>query len=134
MPAEPKTAAACVIVRGDAEPEVLLAKRSPALRFMAGHHVFPGGRVHESESVHAVVHAPDWVTPARSPAAVVHAPGWDHARAIHAVAREVFEETGLLCVRGTLPSREVTQDARRQIIQEELNFADFLVKHWLSID
>jgi glyoxylase-like metal-dependent hydrolase (beta-lactamase superfamily II)/8-oxo-dGTP pyrophosphatase MutT (NUDIX family) len=118
MPAEPKTAAACVIVRGDAEPEVLLAKRSPALRFMAGHHVFPGGRVHESENVSAVVHAADQ----------------DHARAIHAVAREVFEETGLLCVRGTLPSREVTQQARRQIIQEELNFADFLGKHRLSID
>ena len=118
MPAQPRTAAACVIVRGDAEPEVLLAKRSPALRFMAGHHVFPGGRVHESESVNAVVHATDN----------------DHARAIHAVTREVFEETGLLCVRGTLPSRELTQQARRQAIGEERNFADFLARHGLSID
>lgn len=118
MPAQPRTAAACVIVRGDAEPEVLLAKRSPALRFMAGHHVFPGGRVHESESVNAVVHATDN----------------DHARAIHAVTREVFEETGLLCVRGTLPSRELTQHARRQAIGEERNFADFLARHGLSID
>ncbi|HEV8069843.1 MAG TPA: MBL fold metallo-hydrolase [Planctomycetaceae bacterium] len=118
MPAEPRTAAACVIVRGDTQPEVLLAKRSPALRFMAGHHVFPGGRVHESESVNAVVHATDQV----------------HARAIHAVTREVFEETGLLCVRGTLPSRQVMQHARRQIIREELNFGDFLAQHGLSID
>jgi ribonuclease/clavin/mitogillin len=118
MPAEPRIAAACVIVRGNAEPEVLLAKRSPALRFMAGHHVFPGGRVQETESVKAVLHATDS----------------DHARAIHAVAREVFEETGLLCVRGTLPSRELAQHARREVIREELSFADFLAQHRLSID
>src|SRR5271170_2622463 len=118
MPAEPRIAAACVIVRGDAEPEVLLARRSPALRFMAGHHVFPGGRVHDSESTNRVVHAADEA----------------HARALHAVVREVFEETGLLTVRGTLPAREVVQQARRRLIQEDLNFADFLSRHALSID
>src|SRR5580658_9875650 len=109
MPAEPRTAAACVIVRGDTQPEVLLAKRSSALRFMAGHHVFPGGRVHETENTERVTHATD-------PA---------HARAILAAVREVFEETGLLCVRGSLPPREVTRDARRRVIQDELKFPDF---------
>jgi ribonuclease/clavin/mitogillin len=118
MPAEPRIAAACVIVRGDAAPQVLLARRNSALRFMAGHHVFPGGRVHDSEPVDRVAHATDI----------------DHARAIHAVVREVFEETGLLCVRGTLPTREVLQAARHRIIREELNFADFLAQHSLSID
>jgi ribonuclease/clavin/mitogillin len=118
MPAEPKIAAACVIVRGSFQPEVLLARRSPVLRFMAGHHVFPGGRVHDSESVQCVVHAADAA----------------HARALQAVVREVFEETGLLTVRGTLPSRAVVQQARRRLIQEELNFAEFLAQHSLSID
>lgn len=118
MPAEPKIAAACVIVRGDAEPEVLLAKRNPALRFMAGHHVFPGGRVQENESVERVVHAADAA----------------HARALQAVVREVFEETGLLTVRGTLPARDLVQQARRRLIAEELNFADFLAQHSLEID
>ncbi|HEV8003607.1 MAG TPA: MBL fold metallo-hydrolase [Planctomycetaceae bacterium] len=118
MPAEPKIAAACVIVRGDAEPEVLLARRSPALRFMAGHHVFPGGRVHDKESVERVVHATDAA----------------HARALQAVVREVFEETGLLTVRGTPPSRELVQQARRRLIQEELHFGEFLAQHSLSID
>jgi ribonuclease/clavin/mitogillin len=118
MPAEPRTAAACVIVRGTPEVEVLLAKRNNQLRFMAGHHVFPGGRVQDSESIVGVAHA------GRA----------DHARAIHAVAREVFEETGLLCVRGTLPSREVARQARRLIIREELTFADFLAQHGLSVD
>ncbi|HET6326293.1 MAG TPA: MBL fold metallo-hydrolase [Planctomycetaceae bacterium] len=118
MPAEPRTAAACVIVRGDTEPEVLLARRSPDLRFMAGHHVFPGGRVHDDESIDHVVHATDEA----------------HARALRAVVREVFEETGLLTVRGTLPARDIVQQARRRLIQEELNFADFLAEHSLSID
>jgi glyoxylase-like metal-dependent hydrolase (beta-lactamase superfamily II)/8-oxo-dGTP pyrophosphatase MutT (NUDIX family) len=57
-----------------------------------------------------------------------------HARALQAVTREVFEETGLLCVRGTLPVREQLQHARRRIIQDDLNFADFLAQHGLSID
>src|SRR6202035_5316093 len=45
-----------------------------------------------------------------------------------------FEETGLLCVRGTLPAREILGDARHRILREELNFADFLAQHSLSID
>jgi ribonuclease/clavin/mitogillin len=118
MPAEPRIAAACVLVRGDGDPQVLLAKRSPVLRFMAGHHVFPGGRVHETESTDRVTHAGD-------PA---------HARAILAVAREVFEETGLLCVQGPLPPREVVREARRRVIQDELKFPDFLTQHGLTVD
>ena len=118
MPAEPRSAAACILVRGDAEPEVLLARRSPALRFMAGHHVFPGGRLNEGESVGSVVNAECEAD----------------ARAILAAVREVFEETGLLCVRGELPSREPMQQARQQLLKETLNFGDFLARHALSID
>lgn len=117
MPAEPRTAAACILVRGDVEPEVLLARRNPALRFMGGHHVFPGGRMQEGESVSCVANATDE----------------DHARAIQAAAREVFEETGLLCVRGTLPSSERLQQARQRVLQGDLNFTDFLAQHALLI-
>ena len=118
MPAEPRIAAACILVRGDGEPQILLAKRSSALRFMAGHHVFPGGRVQETENTERVTHATDPT----------------HSRAILAAAREVFEETGLLCVRGSLPPREVARDARRRVIQDELKFPDFLVQHGLTVD
>lgn len=118
MPAEPRIAAACVLVRGDGEPEILLAKRSSALRFMAGHHVFPGGRVHETESTDRLIHAAEPV----------------HARSVQAAAREVFEETGLLCVRGALPPREVVREARRRVIQDELKFPDFLAQHALTVD
>jgi glyoxylase-like metal-dependent hydrolase (beta-lactamase superfamily II)/8-oxo-dGTP pyrophosphatase MutT (NUDIX family) len=118
MPAEPRTAAACILVRGDAQVEVLLARRNPALKFMGGHHVFPGGRMHEGESASRVAHAPDA----------------DLANAIQAAAREVFEETGLLCVRGPLPPGDLVRQARRRLLNEELNFTDFLERHALAID
>jgi glyoxylase-like metal-dependent hydrolase (beta-lactamase superfamily II)/8-oxo-dGTP pyrophosphatase MutT (NUDIX family) len=84
---------------------------------MGGHHVFPGGRV-QDENIERVAHA---ANPER-------------ARAVHAAAREVFEETGLLCVRGALPAKEVSQQARHRVIREELSFSDFLAQHALSID
>jgi len=118
MPAEPRTAAACILVRGDDDPEVLLARRNPALRFMGGHHVFPGGRIQDGESLNCLANAQDQ----------------DHARAILAAVREVFEETGLLCVRETLPSRELLQQARHRVLQGDLNFTDFLAQHALIID
>lgn len=118
MSAEPKSAAACIIVRGDTHPEVLLARRNPAARFMGGHYVFPGGRIQEDEEV----------------ARVENASHLDLARAIQAAAREVFEETGLLCVRGVLPPREQLQDARRCLLREEVTFQQLLVQHALTID
>ena len=65
---------------------------------------------------------------------VANAKDEDHARAIQTAAREVFEETGLLCVRGTLPSRELLQQARHRVLQGDLNFTDFLAQHAFSID
>ncbi len=117
MPAEPRKAAACVLVRG-AEPQVLLARRNAALRFMAKHHVFPGGRVQDDERIDVVIHAANE----------------GQARAISAAAREVFEETGLLTVRGTLPAREIIRQARSQVSDGKLGFGDFLAQHALTID
>ena len=112
MPAEPRTAAACILVRGDDDPEVLLARRNPALRFMGGHHVFPGGRIQDGESLNCLANAQDQ----------------DHARAILAAVREVFEETGLLCVRETLPSRELLQQARHRVLQGDLKAARLVIE------
>ncbi len=118
MPAEPKTAAACILVRGDAEPQILMARRNPTLRFMGGHHVFPGGRLQEGESIRCVVNATDET----------------HARAVQAAVRESFEETGLLCVRGVLPSPDAIKQSRLRVLGEELSFTDFLAEHDLLID
>jgi endoribonuclease LACTB2 len=120
MPVEPRAAAACILVRGAGgeAPELLLARRNSALRFMGGHHVFPGGRIHEAESISCVSNAVND----------------DHARAILAVAREVFEETGLLCVRGALPKREEARLARGRLLNGEMTFTDFVTQHALRID
>ena len=117
MSAEPRFAAACIIVRGDSEPRILLAQRSASMKFMAGHYVFPGGRIQDDENIARVVDAVDAA----------------HARAIQAVVREVFEETGLLCVRGQLPSAESLRAARSRLLQGELDFHDLLSEHELTI-
>jgi glyoxylase-like metal-dependent hydrolase (beta-lactamase superfamily II)/8-oxo-dGTP pyrophosphatase MutT (NUDIX family) len=85
---------------------------------MGGHHVFPGGRIHEAESAARVSNARDDA----------------QAVAIHAAAREVFEETGLLCVRGPLPRRELLREARERVLNAELSFNDLLAQHDLKID
>ena len=81
--AEPRKAAAAIILSAEPEPRVLMVRRSDRLRFMAGHHAFPGGRIDDSEGSARVAGAPDD----------------DEAAAIHALAREVFEETGILLAR-----------------------------------
>lgn len=46
----PRTAATVILLRdGESSPEVLLAQRNPAARFMAGAWVFPGGAVSPSD-------------------------------------------------------------------------------------
>ena len=112
-PAEPRKAAAGILLSGGPEPEILLARRNTSLRFMGGHHVFPGGRVDATDDPTVVEGAPDEET----------------AQAIFAVAREVFEETGLLLSRGVLPAVEERREARTALVEEQVKFAD-LLRRW----
>lgn len=114
---EPRKAAACLILHGKDDPYVLLGRRNDKLRFMGGHYVFPGGRVHRSESTFHVVGAEDE----------------DHAMALHAAAREVFEETGLLCTRGELPAMDAIDQARRSLLAEDELFAEILDRFDLRV-
>ena len=75
-----------------------MARRNLSMRFMAGQHVFPGGRIDEDERTARVVGDLE-----RS-----------HARAMHAAARETFEETGIPTVRGPLPAVGDVEVARRE--------------------
>ena len=51
-PAEPRDAATVVVLRdGSAGVEVYLVKRSRAVDFMAGAHVFPGGRLDPADAI-----------------------------------------------------------------------------------
>lgn len=118
MTVEPRKAASCIVMRGGTEPEVLLARRNESLRFMPRYYVFPGGRIDEGERGHHVRGA--------------HAP--EHTLAIQAAVREVFEETGLLCVRGDLPPVAEIRAARRALLEESTSFHEILDRYSLHID
>ncbi|MCH8334014.1 NUDIX domain-containing protein, partial [Candidatus Sumerlaeota bacterium] len=115
---EPRKAAAGIIVTGDADPHVLLVRRSDELRFMPGHHAFPGGRIDDEEGSAHVIGAPDE----------------DEAIAIHAVAREIFEETGLLCAEGDLPPLDEIHSARKAMLAEKESFDRILERFALVIN
>lgn len=117
IPATPRQAAAGLLTRQHRELEILLAQRNQKLRFMGGHHVFPGGSIHADDA----------------PALVQGAPDEDTARAIFTVVREVFEETGLLCARGKLPGVEQLRRARHELLDGETPFAALLQRFGLSI-
>ncbi len=86
-PAEARPAATIVLVRrGSSGLEVLLTRRPDSMAFAAGLHVFPGGRVDESDA------APDLVSRARGPS---DAPGFGVDHRIAAI-RETWEEVGVL--------------------------------------
>jgi ribonuclease/clavin/mitogillin len=113
----PKPAAAGILITAAEEPQILLGQRNKALRFMGGHHVFPGGRQEESDD----------------PSLVLDAPDEDTARAIMAAAREVFEETGLLCSHRVRPDLGTLRAARTALLAGEITFGDFLRKHHITL-
>jgi ribonuclease/clavin/mitogillin len=109
--------AAAVIILSESGDEVLLVKRNPELKFMGGHHAFVGGRIDEAEGHEHVVGAED------SQSATI----------LHAVAREAFEETGLLLVRGTLPSASKIEDEREAMLASKISFDRILGHYDLTI-
>ena len=97
-PVTPKPAATLALLRKCSEGlEVLLLKRSDRARFIPGAHVFPGGRVEESDASEDVSLFPedtsqgqngDWFgRPQEGPPASAF---------VVAALRETFEETGIL--------------------------------------
>ncbi len=83
----PRDAAAVILLRQNtdpANPEVFWVKRSDALAFLGGFHAFPGGQIDAGDAEVNVRNAPDPQT----------------AAMISGGARELFEELGVLVVRG----------------------------------
>src|ERR1051326_2957318 len=83
----PKGAAAIILLRQDtdaANPEVFWVQRSDKLAFLGGFHAFPGGQIDASD---AEVEAKNYPNPQTS-------------AMISGAARELFEELGVLVVRG----------------------------------
>ncbi|MCU1266013.1 MAG: Zn-dependent hydrolase-like glyoxylase [Acidobacteria bacterium] len=83
----PKDAAAVILLRADTDPnnpEVFWVKRSEKLAFLGGYYAFPGGQVDPSDVEARIENSPDAAT----------------AAMISCAARELFEELGVLAVRG----------------------------------
>jgi ribonuclease/clavin/mitogillin len=83
----PKDAAAIILLRQNTDlsnPEVFWVKRSDKLSFLGGFHAFPGGQIDASDAEVEVRNSPNPET----------------AAMISGAARELFEELGVLVVRG----------------------------------
>jgi 8-oxo-dGTP pyrophosphatase MutT (NUDIX family) len=120
----PLRPAATVIVLRDAArgPEVFLVRRHHAVAFMAGAHVFPGGRVDQGD------HAADasWCDGVVEATTKLPGVAAGDALAFHiATARELFEEAGVLLARdatGQYVSLAGQADHDRfKVHREELN-------------
>ncbi len=118
MAVVPRKAATCILIRERDELEILMAKRNDSLRFMAGHHVFPGGRVDDAEGCRYVEGVDDTAL----------------ATSIHAAAREAFEETGILPVVGEIPPVAERRKAQADLLDETVTFDEILERFSLHID
>ncbi|HSS18635.1 MAG TPA: MBL fold metallo-hydrolase [Pyrinomonadaceae bacterium] len=101
-PATPKDAAAVILLRHATkpnDPEVFLAKRSHKLAFLGGYHAFPGGQFDAPDGEARVENCSDAETRV----------------AISCAARELFEETQVLAVRG---GEALTQGQRLSLLDD----------------
>lgn len=111
-------AASVLLAAGAGSHEVLLVSRAPTLRFMGGFVAFPGGKVHESDTVLA--------EPER---------GLDHLRV--SALRELFEETGVLLARqanGQPAGGADLPPLRRGLLDNTISFAEVLRRQGLRLD
>jgi glyoxylase-like metal-dependent hydrolase (beta-lactamase superfamily II)/8-oxo-dGTP pyrophosphatase MutT (NUDIX family) len=115
-PVEPKPAVVCVL--RDSDGKVLMGRRNESLRFMGGHHVFPGGRVDAEDSAERVSNEKDG----------------EVARGKFAAVRELFEETGILLAEGDLPGASVLRGRREELLAGDIGLLAILDEFDLHID
>lgn len=118
-PAQPKAAAALILLREPNDPQVFWIKRSLTLAFMAGWHAFPGGQLEADDARIPVAGCTDAAEAAARVCAI----------------REVFEETGLLVARGVERlSRAQLNSLREALLSEQISFAELLDQAGLTLD
>ncbi|MFS8543975.1 MAG: MBL fold metallo-hydrolase, partial [Limnochordales bacterium] len=126
---EPKLAASVILVR--APLRVYMTRRSEALRFAGGYHVFPGGAV-DPQDVEVAARRPGEL------AAVGLPPGQEAC--VAAALRELFEEAGVLLGRdeggaplwqpaGEAAHRDGLREARRRLLADEVSWEEVLAEH-----
>lgn len=118
----PKDAAAVILLKHNTSkdaPEVFWVRRSEKLAFLGGFHAFPGGQMDATDAEVSVVNCEDPET----------------AAAISCAARELFEELGVLIVRG---GESLTQGQRRSLLDDlesgRMTWPQLLGHYELQID
>jgi 8-oxo-dGTP pyrophosphatase MutT (NUDIX family) len=113
-PAQPRDAATVVVLRAAPRGiEVYLVKRSRAVDFMAGAHVFPGGRLDKGDSSASACALLSAGTASLQDRLGEPIPAMHAAGLFVAAIRETFEEAGLLL--GRLAAGWGADDARRAV-------------------
>jgi len=118
----PKDAAAIILLRHNtdpANPEVFWVQRSQKLAFLGGYHAFPGGQIDAGDAEADVRNAPNAAT----------------AAMISGAARELFEELGVLVVRG---GETLTKGQRVSLLDDleskRMTWPDLLRHYELYLD
>ncbi len=118
----PKDAAAVILFKTSQEPsapEVFLVRRSEKLAFLGGFHAFPGGQFDADDAAAPIDNCNDPQTRA----------------AISAAARELFEELGVLLVRGGDP---LTKGQRASLLDDmnsgRMSWSELLNHYNLRLD
>jgi len=117
-PATPRDASAVILLNQD-ESKVLWAQRNPKISFLGGFHAFPGGKTDEIDAQIAVKNCSDK----------------ELEKFIVCAVRELFEEVGVLLVRG---GEKLTKGQRASLhddlISGRSNFSEILADWNLWID
>jgi glyoxylase-like metal-dependent hydrolase (beta-lactamase superfamily II)/8-oxo-dGTP pyrophosphatase MutT (NUDIX family) len=118
----PKDAAAIILLKSNhdpAKPEVFLVRRSEKLAFLGGFHAFPGGQFDADDADAPIDNCDDSQTRA----------------AISAAARELFEELGVLLVRG---GDQLTKGQRVSLLDDltsgRMSWSQLLHHYQLRLD
>ena len=142
----PRNASTVVLLRPDKRGsfEILLTRRPAEMRFLGGYYVFPGGTVHRDDYAPKTLDRCRALTgdEARTILGGRHEPDEALGHWV-AVARELFEEVGiLLCVTDDGDEFHPIDDAvrkrielkRQAIVKKQLDFATFLRSENLFCD
>jgi 8-oxo-dGTP pyrophosphatase MutT (NUDIX family) len=125
--------ASTVVLLRTARPfEVFLVRRSDSIAFMGGAHVFPGGRVDESDHIRDLDATAEGVQSAiaRMPDVQPQAAAAQYVAAL----RELFEEAGVLLARPlTAVSIERLQADRRELLAGRIAFSEVIRRERLHL-
>jgi len=143
---QPRNAATVVLLRPDGQGgfDILLTRRPETMRFLGGFYVFPGGTVHRDDFSPAMLRRCRSLsgTKARQILGSKHEPDEAIGHWV-AVARELFEEVGILLgvTESGVPFAPADDETRRRveaerqaIVRKERDFAAFLESENLYCD